>query len=70
MSETQLHPLSEWIDRNSTLDEFADSIGCSRSHLTNILAGRKRPSVDLLSRISAETLGEFGLDAFAREAAE
>lgn len=67
MTETQLHPLSDWIDRHSTMDDFACSIGCSRSHLTNILAGRKRPSVDLLSRISMETDGEFGLDAFARE---
>lgn len=67
MSEPQLHPLSDWIEQHSSLDDFADSIGCSRSHLVNILAGRKRPSVDLLNRIDLETQGKFGLRAFARE---
>jgi hypothetical protein len=40
------------------------AIGCSESHLKNIVARRRTPSVRLLRRITDETGLRIGLDAF------
>lgn len=65
------HPLADWIEQNSSRAAFARDVDCSISHLTNILARRKRPSLDLLNRIADKTGGKFGADAFkASEAAQ
>ncbi len=70
-SPRPLHPLAKWIERHSTPAEFARDIGCTRSHLYNLIAGRKQPSVALLGRIVEKTNGRVGLSAFrALEAAE
>lgn len=60
------HPLSAWIENHTTRGEFARAIGCSESHLSNILARRKRPSVDLLASIAKATQNHYGLSDFAR----
>jgi hypothetical protein len=39
-------------------------IGCSESHLKNIVARRRMPSVRLLRRITDRTGLRIGLDAF------
>lgn len=65
------HPLAQWIDNNATRADFARDVKCSISHLNNILARRKRPSLDLLDRMSERTDGMIGAEAFKyREAAE
>lgn len=69
----EAHPLEAWIERNATRTEFARDVECSGSHLTNIIAGRRRPSIDLLARIIRRTRGEIDVDAFpqpSKEAAE
>lgn len=62
------HPLATWIDRHSTLDDFAQKIRCSPSHVRNIIARRKRPSIDLLHRIVQSTKGRVNLAAFTTDA--
>lgn len=42
----------------------AQAVGCSESHLKNIVARRRTPSVRLLRRITDETGLRIGLDAF------
>jgi transcriptional regulator with XRE-family HTH domain len=65
------HPLARWIGRHSTQADFARDVGCSESHLANLIAGRKRPSINLLDRIIARTKGRVGIAAFTTmEAAE
>lgn len=65
------HPLARWIERHSTPAEFAREVGCTRSHLYNLMHGRKQPSVALLGRIVDKTNGRVGLSAFKTlEAAE
>jgi transcriptional regulator with XRE-family HTH domain len=65
------HPLAAWIGKHSTPADFAQAVGCSQSHLHNIITGRKRPSINLLHRIADKTNGRVGLKAFrTMEAAE
>jgi transcriptional regulator with XRE-family HTH domain len=69
----EMHPLEVWIAANSTRPEFARAVECSESHLTNIIAGRRRPSIDLLARIRERTSGAIDLEVFSqpsKEAAE
>lgn len=68
-SQNQVAELATWIDRHSTIDDFAHEVRCSPSHVRNIIAGRKRPSIDLLARIVATTKRRVNLRTFT-EAAE
>jgi hypothetical protein len=59
------------LDRQTfNADDFAREIECSTSHLRNIIARRRRPSIDLLDRIVNKTKGHVGIAAFETEAAE
>jgi hypothetical protein len=58
------HPLDVWIKENSTRSDFARDVECSESHLINIIARRKRPSLDLLTRIKTCTDGAIDLESF------
>lgn len=70
-SHPKLHSLARWIGRRSTKRDFARRLECSESHLNNILAGRKQPSLRLADRIAQETNGRFGIATFRQmEAAE
>lgn len=59
--------LESWIAENTTVLEFARDVECSESHLRNIIAGRRRPSIYLYARIRKRTGGLIDL---VREAAE
>jgi plasmid maintenance system antidote protein VapI len=59
------HPLKAWIDANSSQAQFARSVECSESHLSDLLAGKKRPSLDLALRMSRETGGAVSVDEIA-----
>jgi len=69
MAPSDSHPLADWIEENSTRGEFAAAVGCSASHLSNILARRKQPSIELLGRIAVMTGNAIGIAAFTSEAA-
>lgn len=59
------HPLSIWIEANKlTRSQFAQDVGCLESHLCNLVAGRRRPSVELLARIVCRTRGDIGIADF------
>jgi transcriptional regulator with XRE-family HTH domain len=53
MEKLATHLKAAGIKRNA----FAKSVGISAPHLTHILTGIKRPSLDLAFRIEAETNG-------------
>jgi hypothetical protein len=53
------HPLAAWIESRSSRETFCRAVGCSDSHLSNILAFRKAPSLELAVRIENLTEGEF-----------
>lgn len=65
------HALKVWIDANTTQAAFARAVDISESHLSDILKGKKTPSLDLAERMSVATGRAVGLSDFVqREAAE
>ena len=43
---------------------FAETVGLSRSHLNEIISGRKRPSLDLAFAIARATSGTVSVEAW------
>ncbi len=57
--------LLEYLKKYSlTRTEFSKRVGVSGAHITNIILGKKRPSIHLTKKIELETGGEVGLDDF------
>lgn len=50
---------------NITQSAFAGTIGLSRSHLSEIISGRKRPSLDVAFAIARATSGDVPVEAWA-----
>jgi transcriptional regulator with XRE-family HTH domain len=65
-----LHPLKQWIEKNTTPAQFARDVGISESYLSEILNLRKSPSLGLAARLSRATSGDVPIGAFVKEAAE
>jgi plasmid maintenance system antidote protein VapI len=61
----QLHPLKTWIDRNTSQAQFARDVGCSESHISDVLKGKKRVSLDLAIKMSEATGRAVSVDAIA-----
>ena len=51
-------------------DAFAEAVGVSQSHVSNILKGRRRPTFETAARIQIETGGVVTLDMWARRPAK
>jgi transcriptional regulator with XRE-family HTH domain len=51
------HPLYHWrkINGNKTLEELAEEVGVTQSHLSEIENWNNVPSLDLVARLSALT---------------
>jgi transcriptional regulator with XRE-family HTH domain len=49
------------VDKNISASHFADEIGVQRSSISHILAGRNRPSLDIIQKI-IKRYPELGLD--------
>lgn len=64
------HPLKIWIEEHSSQAKFAGEVELSESYLSEILSGRKVPSLALSSRMSKATGGFVPIEAFVKEAAE
>lgn len=62
--------LVRYLHENPTQKRFAQAIGCSESHLSLILAGKRTPSLRLSKRILDETGGLVPMDSLVVEAAE
>lgn len=61
------HPLATWAvtaSKPRTIAFIAGSAGCSESHLRNIIAGRKEPSLGLAKKLSTLTDGVVPIEAF------
>lgn len=58
------HPLQSWIVGNTTQAKFAEAAGLSEPYLSEILSGKKRPSLGMASRLSKATGGSVPIDAF------
>lgn len=59
------HPLKTWIDDNTTQAQFARDLKCSESHISDILKGKKRVSLDLALKISEATGRAVSVDEIA-----
>jgi transcriptional regulator with XRE-family HTH domain len=65
------HALKIWIEANTTQAKFAREHSISEGYLSDILAGRKTPTLTVAARLSRATGGIVPLDAFVRcEAAQ
>jgi transcriptional regulator with XRE-family HTH domain len=59
------HIMRKWAKlHNRHVDEIAEEAGTSNSHLINILAGRRTPSLRLAKKLSDVTHGVVPVDAF------
>lgn len=63
-----LHLLKVWIDANTSQAQFARDVKCSESYLSDILAGKREPSLAMAARMSAQTAGAVPIDAFVIQA--
>lgn len=61
--------LSEWISAHTTQAKFARVIGCSESHLSLLLDGKRGASLSLALKISEATGGAVPLRALLRDEA-
>lgn len=51
-----IHPLRRWLFENQeTLDQFGARIGVGKSHLSEIMNWKKRPSLDVIDKITSAT---------------
>jgi transcriptional regulator with XRE-family HTH domain len=58
------HPLESWIVSNTSQARFAKTAGLSEPYLSEILSGKKRPSLKMASRLSRATGGDVPIEAF------
>ena len=59
--------LKEWLrDKNKTQEEFAEKVDVDRTTISNLVNGRKTPSLDLALRISKATGDDVPTEAWAR----
>lgn len=51
-----IHPLRRWLFENQeTASAFCDRIGISESYLSEVMRGKKRPTLDTIDKITAAT---------------
>lgn len=61
------HPLLQWLTENEmTREELCCAIGISKVHLSQILRGIKRPSLDTCDKITLATGGAIRANQFQR----
>lgn len=67
MVNPNIHPLKRWLfEREETVNAFAGRIGASSGYLSEILAGKKRPTLAFIDKVSAATGGEITATDFQR----
>ena len=64
LRKARLHVWNEEEGRWFTQDDLAAAVGCSRVNITNIEAGKSKPSPDLAKRL-ADVLGIEWTEFFA-----
>lgn len=58
------HPLQDWIDGNTTQARFAAAAELSEPYLSEILNGKKTPSLKMAAKLSRATGGAVPIAAF------
>ena len=54
--------LKDYLDIKSiTRTRFASLVDVSQSHISNIILGKKKPSIDLVKKITRATKGEVSI---------
>jgi transcriptional regulator with XRE-family HTH domain len=55
-----IHPLKRWLfEHEETVSAFAVRIGASSGYLSDLLAGKKAPTLAFIARVSAATANEI-----------
>lgn len=63
----QIHPLKRWLfEHQETLKDFGDRTRLTPSHLSEIINGKKRPSLGAIDRITEATKGGLTANDFQR----
>lgn len=63
----RIHPLKRWLfEHEETVSAFAVRIDASAGYLSDILAGKKRPTLAFIDKVSAATSGEITATDFQR----
>ena len=61
----EIHKLKKWLKNNkASTREFAKEIGVSVSYVNFIIAGKRRPSINVVNNIIRATNGELKLTDF------
>jgi transcriptional regulator with XRE-family HTH domain len=58
------HPLQAWIAKNTSQARFAEAAGLSEPYLSEILSGKKTPSLNMAVKLSEATGGVVPIMAF------
>jgi transcriptional regulator with XRE-family HTH domain len=54
--------LKDYLDKKSiTITRFASFVEVSQSHISNIILGKKKPSIDLVKKITRATKGAVSI---------
>lgn len=54
--------LKDYLDKKSiTITRFASVVEVSQSHISNIILGKKKPSIDLVKKITRATKGAVSI---------
>ena len=54
--------LKDYLDKKSiTITRFASFVEVSQSHISNIILGKKKPSIDLVKKITRVTKGAVSI---------
>jgi predicted transcriptional regulator len=58
-----IHPLRRWLfEHQQTVSDFAAATGLAQSHLSEIMLGKKKPSMDTVAKIKRMTDGSVTAD--------
>lgn len=62
-----IHPLRRWLfESQQTLATFSESTGISQGHLSEIITGKKRPSLNTIDKITLATNGKVKANDFQK----
>jgi transcriptional regulator with XRE-family HTH domain len=66
MDKTKHHPLKVWLFEHGdeTQASFAKRAGMTQAHVSDIINGKTKPSLDTMRRIAAATNGEVMANDF------
>jgi transcriptional regulator with XRE-family HTH domain len=60
-----IHPLRRWMfDEQLTQTDFADAVGISQGFLSDMIAGRRKPSDETAAKIKKITKGAITAEHF------